>query len=566
MTTNAIRIPLLLLGCVAIARDTAAQPLGSLSWQLTPYCNVLTLAVTQTGSQYRLEGYDDQCGSGPRAAVTGLVVPNPDGTLEFGLTIVTTTSALPAHVDVTFTIATLGGTWRDQTGATGAFVFSPSLPAAGSPRPAPLVGSASVQDGAIGAADINPAEVQRRVLGACGAGTFVRTVNADGTVGCGADSAGPGGITGVTAGPGLTGGGASGAVSLAVAFAGPGAANLAARSDHTHEVGANFSVSVGPDAYAGLLASANTAVGARALRNTAGGANNTAVGAVTLGQNTTGGGNTGLGSHALAANTTGASNTVVGSEAMDSNSTGGSNVAVGSRALGTSNGNQNTAVGASSLTVLGNGNNNTAVGYRALVLSGGSSNIALGHNAGSSHQNGINNIYIDHIGQGSESNTIRIGQGQVETYLAGVHGRTASGGIAVYVNSEGRLGTTTSSRRFKEQIAPLGNVSEQVQALRPVTFYYKPEFDDGTGLKQYGLIAEEVDEVLPDLVVRDAQGRVETVRYHFLNTLLLAEVQRLERERADQQRHLTQHAQQLTQQAREIEGLRAIVDALIQRR
>lgn len=526
MTTNRLRMALLLLGGVVVARATAAQPLGSFTWQLTPYCNVLTLAVTQTGSQYRLEGYDDQCGVGPRAAVTGLVVPNPDGTLEFGLTIVTATTALPAHVDVSFTIATLGGTWRDQTGATGAFVFNPPLPAPGPPRPAPLVGSAIVQDGAIGAADVNPAEVQRRVFGACGAGAFVRSVNADGTVGCGADSAGPGGITGVTAGPGLTGGGTAGTVSLAVAFAGPGLANLAARSDHTHST-----------------ISGNTAVGNSAMRDATSTESSTAVGVAAMQHITGGSNNTALGAFSMLSTTMGVGNVAVGRSALLRNETGDENTAVGTLALLSSSA----------------ANRNTAIGYRALFATEGSGNIAVGEGAGSLHNNGFNNVYIDHPGEGSESNTIRIGDGQVETYIAGISGRTSSSGTAVFINSQGKLGTTTSSRRFKERIAPLEDVSARIQALRPVTFLYKPDFDDGTRLKQYGLIAEEVAEVLPDLVVRDEHGRAETVRYHFLPTLLLAEVQRLERERTDQHRRLTQ-------QAREIEELRAMVESLIQRR
>src|SRR5262245_21243543 len=105
-----------LLGLLLVARPAGAQPLGTFRWQLSPFCNVLSLQVTQIGTQYRLEGFDDQCGTGPRAAAVGLVVANPDGTLEFGLTVVTATAAAPAHVDVTFNIAALGGPWRDSAG------------------------------------------------------------------------------------------------------------------------------------------------------------------------------------------------------------------------------------------------------------------------------------------------------------------------------------------------------------------------------------------------------------------------------------------------------------------
>jgi hypothetical protein len=548
MDTRWLRPWLLLLMGVGVAGIAQAQPLGTYRWQLTPYCNVLTLAVTQIGGQYRLEGFDDQCGNGPRAAVTGLVVPNPDATLEFGLTIVTSTTALPAHVDVTFSVATLGGTWRDSAGASGAFVFNPPAPAAGPARPAPFV---PIPDGTVGAADINPAEVQRRVSGACGAGLFVQAVHADGGVNCAGD-AGGGYITDVTAGPGLTGGGTSGAVSLGVAFEGSGTATLAARSDHSHRARGDLT---------------STAIGDQAYPVTQSGPrSNTAVGYLVLGESTGDGNfNTGIGAWALR-NSTGSENTAIGASALSQMTTGENNVAVGRNAmLSNAGGVRNTAVGHSALR-MNTSNDNTALGYAALYGSEGSRNIAIGHQAGVQHENGFNNIYIDHPGETSESNAIRIGTGQVETYIAGIHGRTSSSGTAVFVNSLGKLGTTTSSRRFKDHIAPLEDVSARIQALRPVTFFYKPEFDDGTRVRQYGLIAEEVDEVLPDLVVRDEHGRVETVRYHFLNTLLLAEVQRLERAREDQDRVLTQQVQRLIQQAREIEDLRAMVEALSQRR
>jgi hypothetical protein len=489
---------LLGIGLVS-ARETAAQPLGTYRWQLTPFCNVLTLAVTQVGGQYRLEGYDDQCGTAQRAPVTGLVVPNPDGTLEFGLTVVHAPGAVPAHIDVTFTIATLGGTWRDSAGNVGTLVFDPAS-VSGSPRP-----------GGIGASAINPEQVQRRIAGACGAATFVQSINADGTVNCGSDVVGSGDITSVTAGAGLSGGGTAGAVSLGVSFAGPGSAASAARSDHTHEQG-YLSTGVGQEALGGA-AQFSTAVGYRALR-TNGGFSNTALGTSVLGYNTADGiGNTGVGHDALGSNQTGDNNTALGAHALKG-------------------------------TVSANGN--TAIGHQALRQTRGSSNLALGAGAGNLHEAGSNNIYIDHPGVASESSTTRIGESQSAAYVAGIYGRAASSGVSVYVNSLGKLGTANSSRRFKERIASLDDVSAKVQALRPVTFVYKPEFDDGSRVKQYGLIAEEVDEVLPDLVVRDAQGQPETVRYHFLNVLLLAEVQRLER--------------RLAQQTREIEELRALIN------
>ena len=114
-----------------------AQPLGTFRWQLRPYCNVVSLAVVQEHGLYRLEGTDDQCGNGrDLASVTGLAFPNPDGTIGFGVTIVTAPGGLPVHVDAAITLATLGGTWRDSTGASGAFVFAPNGGNGGNPRPA----------------------------------------------------------------------------------------------------------------------------------------------------------------------------------------------------------------------------------------------------------------------------------------------------------------------------------------------------------------------------------------------------------------------------------------------
>ena len=227
----AFSAPLCLAFLTVAAAPAAAQPLGTFRWQLQPYCNVLTVTVTQsaiqvsgqTNNQYRLEGFDDQCGAPSRAAVHGVVVPNPDGTFEFGVTIVTSTGATPAHIDVTLNPATLGGSWRDSSGNSGTLVFNPG--AAGGPaRPT-----------GIGAVAINPNEVQRRVTESCPTGTFMRGVNVDGSVICATESGG-GTITGITAGDGLTGGGTAGTVSLAVDFAGSGTATTVARSDHSHEV------------------------------------------------------------------------------------------------------------------------------------------------------------------------------------------------------------------------------------------------------------------------------------------------------------------------------------------
>ncbi|MGD9902133.1 MAG: hypothetical protein AB7U83_01590, partial [Vicinamibacterales bacterium] len=127
-----------LVTCVWCALDAAAQPLGTFRWQVRPFCNVVTVAVTQNGAIYRLEGTDDQCGNGADAAsVTGTAFPNPDGTIGFGFTVVTTPGGRPLHVDAEITTATFSGTWRDSAGATGTFILTPGAGNGGSPRPLP---------------------------------------------------------------------------------------------------------------------------------------------------------------------------------------------------------------------------------------------------------------------------------------------------------------------------------------------------------------------------------------------------------------------------------------------
>jgi len=280
----------------------------------------------------------------------------------------------------------------------------------------------------------------------------------------------------------------------------------------------------------------NSAFGNRALAATTTGAANTALGAEALAGNTTGTANTALGSQTLGASTTANSNTAVGREAMAQTSTGSSNTAVGAMALDANTiGASNVAVGVGALGTATTAGTNTAVGLAALseVTTGGD-NIGVGFNAGLGLTTGTGNIYVGGFAAaGGESGTTRIGSGQTAAYMAGISGATSASGVQVFVNGSGKLGTATSSARFKEQIVSLQDrFHVRVQALRPVSFVYRPEFDDGTKQVQYGLIAEEVAEVFPELAVRNADGSLQTVRYHFLAPLLLAEVQRLERERA----------------------------------
>ena len=224
-------------------------------------------------------------------------------------------------------------------------------------------------------------------------------------------------------------------------------------------------------------------------------------------------------------------NVFVGTSAGYTNANGASNVFSGLTA-GYSNksGSDNVFSGASAGYSNATGGNNVFVGFSAGYLSGGgSSNTFLGYNAGSNIVAGSNNIDIGaNAGPaGSESNTIRIGTStQTATFIAGISGATSSSGTSVFINTNGQLGTLTSSRRFKDNIQDMGTASSKLFQLRPVTFFYKPQFDDGSHLLQYGLIAEEVAKVYPDMVVYEKDGQPYTVRYQVLAPMLLNELQK----------------------------------------
>ena len=199
----------------------------------------------------------------------------------------------------------------------------------------------------------------------------------------------------------------------------------------------------------------------------------------------------------------------------------------------------NTAIGAGTL-LANTADQNTATGAGALVSNTtGSNNIALGNSAGSSLTTGSNNIAIGNTGVAAESNTIRIGvQGtQSATYIAGIRAITVPGGLGVFVDANGRLGTATSSERFKEEIKAMDKASEAILALKPVTFRYKHELDP-EGIAQFGLVAEEVAQVNPDLVARDAEGKVYTVRYEAVNAMLLNEFLKEHRTVQQQQKEI----------------------------
>lgn len=299
----------------------------------------------------------------------------------------------------------------------------------------------------------------------------------------------------------------------------------------------------------------NFSAGLDALPSTTTGTQNTAVGDLVLAANTNGSANTAVGTGALASNMTGGANIAVGDAALYLNTVGSSNTAVGQAALrANTEGNQNTAIGQFSLLANTTGNGNTGLGYGSLLNTAGSNNTAMGSNALAVNATGSNNIAIGynagfgltsttsnniHIGsQGALSDTgaIRIGctstsdcvsgaVPQTSTFIAGIYA-VNTGGIPVYINSNGQLGTVSSSRRYKEDIHDMADSSDGLMQLRPVTFRYKKSYEDGSKPVQYGLIAEEVADVYPDLVARSADGQVESVRYQLLDPMLLNEVQK----------------------------------------
>ena len=227
------------------------------------------------------------------------------------------------------------------------------------------------------------------------------------------------------------------------------------------------------------------------------------------------GDNTAEGENALFSLTSGIHNTATGYETLFLNTTGFNNTAIGWEAMNDNTiGTKNTAVGCDALDANTTGSNNTAAGVLALLQNTtGNGNIAFGFGAGQNLTTGSNNIDIGNRGVSGESNTIRIGApgAQANTFIAGIRGATVADGI-----------TTLSSERYKEAVQPMDKSSDAILALQPVTFRYKKELDPA-GIPQFGLVAEQVAKVKPDLVVRDDEGRPETVRYEVVNAMLLNE-------------------------------------------
>jgi len=276
---------------------------------------------------------------------------------------------------------------------------------------------------------------------------------------------------------------------------------------------ASFNTAVGAGALDLNTGDSNTAVGVAALLlNT--GTQNTAVGVDALFSNTSGGDNTAVGLNALLGNTTGNDNTATGAGALVNNTIGASNTADGFAALANNTtGTINTAIGDSALHFNSTGNNNTAVGVGALSNnSSGFSNIALGFNSGGNVTTANHVIAIGAVGD-DVNNSCFIGNIRSVT-------TAHNDAVPVVIDSNGQLGTASSSRRFKTDIKPIDKASESILALKPVSFRYKAHKD---GTPQFGLIAEDVAEVNPDLVVRDENGEIYTVRYDAVNAMLLNE-------------------------------------------
>ncbi len=297
-----------------------------------------------------------------------------------------------------------------------------------------------------------------------------------------------------------------------------------------------------------------------------------------LASNTTGSYNSAFGTDSLYSNTTGTANAAVGALTLYENTTGIYNTAIGDWTLYYNNGNYNTANGTIALYDNTTGSNNTAQGYAALYANTtggsntaigpyalvtnttGSNNIAIGGWAGYGlPASSSNNINIGSNGASTDNGAIRIGNPGTQTafYAAGIRGTKtgASNAVEVMIDSNGQLGTVNSSIRFKEDVHDMAAASDGLMRLRPVTYRYKQAYTDGSKPVDYGLIAEEVAEVYPDLVVKNADGQIQTVQYQKLTPMLLNEVQK-------EHKLLEQQAETVQQQAETIQQLEKRLVAL----
>ena len=300
----------------------------------------------------------------------------------------------------------------------------------------------------------------------------------------------------------------------------------------------------------------NAFLGDDALSSNTSGTGNTAIGWRSLFSNTDASFNTGVGGGALTLNT-GDSNTAVGTAALLLNTGGSQNVAVGTDALVfNDSGSENAAVGFFALFENTAGGVNTAIGPEALSNNTtGFNNIALGFAAGDLLTTGDDNIDIGNEGVADEAGTVRIGTDgtQTRTFIAGISGVVVSG-TGVVVNASGQLGVAASSARFKEEIKPMDKASEAILALKPVTFRYKHELDPA-GIPQFGLVAEQVEKVNPDLVARDEQGKPYTVRYEAVNAMLLNEFLKEHKAFVEEQRKTQQQGETIARLEQQVGAL-----------
>jgi hypothetical protein len=273
------------------------------------------------------------------------------------------------------------------------------------------------------------------------------------------------------------------------------------------------------------------------------------------------GDNTALGSGALSSDVVsginGSGNTAFGYQAMNANVTGFANTAVGQGALSdTTDGSDNVALGFGALINSQSGYENTALGTLALQLSnGGNSNTAVGYGAGRDITTGGSNIMIGNVGTSSDDYTIRIGDVQTSTYIAGIFGTDVIGGTPVYINSNGQLGSLNemldlSPRSAAGDIRDMGDESKGLLRLRPVTYRSNKPGPDGSKPVEYGLVAEEVAKVCPELVVKGKGGQAEAVQYSKLPVLLLNELQKQYR-----------HAEQQDETIKKLEARLAALEA-----
>ncbi|MDH4064148.1 MAG: tail fiber domain-containing protein [Acidobacteriota bacterium] len=617
------------------AQWAAAQPLGSFTWQLQPFCNRVTVTVTQNGSIYTLDGTEDQCGAPQKAPLVGVAAPNPDGSIGFGLNIVAP-SGQPVPVQARISIATLSGTWSDNAGNGGTFAFGANTggsarPVAAAPGDVTGVSAGTGLTGGGTAGDVllavDPAVVQSRVTTACPAGQALRSIAQNGTAACEPIAGTAGGdITAVIAGAGLLGGAASGDATLDVAFGGTGTANLAARSDHTHAVGAVSAVGVGPDALRLNTGIQNTAMGFQAMNDNTTGTFNTAVGFQALQNNVSGQSSTAMGFRSLDLSTAN-ENTGLGSFAMSNTTSGGQNTAIGFSTLsGNTTGTQITALGFNAEVSANNLVNATAIGARAVVNQ--SNSLVLGSinglNGATSHVNvgigtttpqgrleiateGVANEFIvraafaipqligrasngtlaapsvvvsgDRLmsleGEGFDTAAFRPGA-NIEILAAEDWSTTAHGGridfwtvpngstapqrrmtihqdgrVAIgttapadvlHVNGDVRVGncvrnsagtqiagTCASDARFKRDITPFPSLLDRVARLQPVNYFWRADqFPDRawSAERTYGLVAQDVETVMPDLV-RTMEDGYKAVDYSKLPLVLLQAVREL---------------------------------------